>query len=154
VRERRRLPEEHIGERPVQPGLATRIVAPSIDRFGQNVRILAAKTFDFLFEARSRLGHQLREATVPQLIAVRERPQDASAGRLHYAFAQKAALGGRSRCQYTTGAISRFGATLFSCRSAIAHSRYQQRSSHLLALEVIVVESARRPPRGSSLRVR
>ena len=59
-------PQQTVVQSPVQPRLAGRIIAPTVDRLFENVGVIAAKTPDLLSQAILKAGHQIIVAAIPQ----------------------------------------------------------------------------------------
>jgi hypothetical protein len=59
-------PQQTVVQSPVQPRLASRIIASTVDRLFENVGVIAAKPPDFLSHAILKAGHQIIVAAIPQ----------------------------------------------------------------------------------------
>ena len=59
-------PQQTVVQSPVQPRLASRIIASTVDRLFENVGVIAAKPPDFLSQAILKAGHQIIVAAIPQ----------------------------------------------------------------------------------------
>jgi hypothetical protein len=75
----RGLAVQNVVEAAVQPRLTLTIVAPGIDYLVEDMRIVIAKPSNLLFQAQSRLSHEVIVAGMPQMIAMSNRARHAIA---------------------------------------------------------------------------
>lgn len=80
--------EQHVGEAPVQPGLAAHIVVPGVDGLLEDVGVVPAEAGDFLMQPLLRVGHEVVVAAIPELAPMREVTLDAHAGRFDHVLAE------------------------------------------------------------------
>jgi hypothetical protein len=75
---------QHVRETPVHPCFACAPIMPGFDGFVQDMGVAATQTCSFFAQALASGSHELRLASVPQFVAMRDRVRNAWAHRLHH----------------------------------------------------------------------
>lgn len=76
---RRGYPIDHVSEPPVEPRFARRFIAPRLDELVLHVHAVAAAAGPFLFQPHAGTLDQIRIASRPGIVAVRQIGRDAAA---------------------------------------------------------------------------